>query len=222
MLPVLIAFAGVPIAALATGMLAGRCVRGPGMYFAVRTVAALSLMVALAAGGVGLATGFTSATFRAVEIGAQLIAPLWLTWGLIELVSNSAAVRFGARLSCRFALTVVPGLLLAADSLSAVPFSKAWPVASQHFQPVSHDALLLAQVVVVAGTFAAVGAAWARARSEPEWAPLMAGIGALGLAVLLTVVLRFSLPARSAYPVVAALGRRARLVRGHKRSENCG
>jgi hypothetical protein len=127
MLPVLIAFAGVPIAASATGMLAGRCVRGPGMYFAVRTVAALSLMVALAAGGVGLATGFTSATFRAVEIGAQLIAPLWLTWGLIELVSSSAAVRFGARLSWGFALTVVPGLLLATDSLSAVLFSKAWP-----------------------------------------------------------------------------------------------
>jgi quinol monooxygenase YgiN len=205
MLPVLIAFAGVLIAAVATGMIAGRCVRGPGMCIAVWTVAALGLMVALAAAGVGLATGFTPATFRAVEIGAQLIAPLWLTWGLIELVSRSEAVRFGARLSYGFVLTVVAGLILATDPLSAMPFSKAWPVAGQHYQPVPHDALLLAQAAAIAGTLAAVSAAWARARSEPEWAPLMVGIGALGLAVLLTVLLRFSLPARSAYPLVAAL-----------------
>jgi quinol monooxygenase YgiN len=205
MLPVLIAFAGVLIAAVATGMIAGRCVRGSGMCFAVWTVAALGLMVALAAAGVGLATGFTPATFRAVEIGAQLIAPLWLAWGLIELVSRSEAVRLGARLSYGFVLTAVAGLILAADPLSAMPFSKAWPVAGQHYQPVPRDALLLAQAAAIAGTLAAVSVAWARARSEPEWAPLMAGVGALGLAVLLTVLLRFSLPARSAYPLAAAL-----------------
>ena len=222
MLPVLIAFAGVLIAAAATGLIAGRCVRGPGMWFAVWAVAAFGLMVALAAAGVGLATGFTSATFRAVEIGAQLIAPLWLTWGLVELVSRSAAVRFGARLIYGFALTVVAWLMLATDSLSGVPFSKAWPVAGQHYQPVAHDALLLAQVVAIAGMLAAVSAGWARARSEPERAPLMAGIGALGLAVLLTEGLRSSLPVRSAYPLGAALAAGACLVRGHKRSEDCG
>jgi hypothetical protein len=72
MLPVLIAFAGVLVAAVATGMRAGRCVRGPRLR---------------------------SGTFRVVEIGGQLIAPLWLAWGLVEL--------------------------------SRLPFSKAWPVASQ-------------------------------------------------------------------------------------------
>jgi hypothetical protein len=202
MLPVLIAFAGVLTAAVATGMIAGRCVRGSGMCFAVRTVAALSLMVALAAAGAGLA----------VEIGAWLIA----------LAGTSAAVRFGVQLSYGFVLTVVARLILATDPLSAMPYSKAWPAAGQHYQPVSHDALLLAQVAAIAGPLAVVSVAWARARSEPERAPLMAGIGALWLAVLLTVLLRFSLPARSAYPLSSGAGRWACLVRGHKRSDNCG
>ena len=205
MLPVLIAFAGVLVAAVATGMLAGRCVRGSRLCSAVWTGAAFGLMVALAGAGVGLATGFGPLSFRAAEIGAQLIAPLWLAWGLIELVSRSEAVRFGVRLGFGFALTIVPGLILGTDTLSAVPFSKAWPTASQHYQPVSHYALALVQVTAIIGMLAAVGMTWSRARSEPEWAPAMVGVGALGLAVLLTVALRFSLPARSAYPLMAAL-----------------
>jgi hypothetical protein len=56
MLPVLIAFAGVLVAAVATGPLAGRYVREPRPCLLVWTVAALGLLVALAAAGVGLAT----------------------------------------------------------------------------------------------------------------------------------------------------------------------
>jgi quinol monooxygenase YgiN len=201
MLPVLIAFAGVLIAAAATGMLAGRCARGPGLCFETWTIAALGLMIALAAAGVGLATGFGPATFRAIEIGGQLIAPLWLTWGLIEFVASSAAVRFGARLIYGFALTVVVGLILATGSLGTAAFSKAWPEDGQHYQPVSQYALLLAQAAAITGTLAAAG----MARRQSRRAPVMAGVGALGLAVVLTVALRFSLPAGSAYPLMAAL-----------------
>jgi quinol monooxygenase YgiN len=205
MLPVLIAFAGVLIAAVATGTLAGRCVREPRLSLVVWTGAESGLMVALGAAGVGLATGFGSSSFRAVEVGGQLIAPVWLTWGLIEFTARRAVVRFSGRLIYGFALTVVCGPILATGPLSAVPFSKAWPVVGQHYQPVSHYALLAAQAAAIVGTLAAVGMAWARARSEPAWAPAMAGVGALGLAVLLTEALRASLPARSGYPLVAAL-----------------
>jgi quinol monooxygenase YgiN len=203
MLPVLIAFAGVLTAAAATGMLAGRCVRGVCLCFSVWTVAALGLLVALAATGVGLATGFGPVSFHAIEVGGQLIAPLWLAWGLIELVTRSQAVRFGVRLGCGFALPVAIGPILVADTSSAAPFSKSWPLVSQPYQPVSHYALLLAQGFAIIGALAAVGVAWVRGRSEPQWAPALAGVGALGLAVLLTVALRFSLPSRSAYPLVA-------------------
>ena len=66
-LPVLIGFAGVLVAAVATGMLAGRCVRQPRMDFVVWTAATVGLTVALAAQSIGFASGFGSFTFRAVQ-----------------------------------------------------------------------------------------------------------------------------------------------------------
>jgi hypothetical protein len=221
MLPVLIAFAGVLAAAVATGMLPGRCVRGPRVCSAVWTVAALGLTAALVAAAIGLAAGFGPVTFSAIEIGGQLLAPLWLAWGLIELLAGSEAVRFAAGLVYGFALTVVTGLILATGTLSAVPFSKAWPVASRHYQPVSPDPLLLAHGVAVIGALAAVWVAWARARSAPLWAATAPGVGALGLAGF----------ADGAGAVPAARrvclspddgGRRTRLVRSHKGSGSCG
>ena len=104
--PVLIGFAGVLVAAVATGVLAGRCVRQPRIYLILWTAATLGLAVALAAQSMGFASGFGLATFRAVQLPAQLLAPLWLAWGLVELVAASEAARFGMRLVSS-ALTVV-------------------------------------------------------------------------------------------------------------------
>jgi hypothetical protein len=123
-LPALVAFAGVLVAAVATGMLAGRCVRRPHVWLLAWTVAALGLTVALGAAAMGLASGFGPSTFRTVRLDAELLAPLWLAWGLVELVARGEAVRFGARLICR-AWTIVAGLILATDTLTARPFSMA-------------------------------------------------------------------------------------------------
>ena len=84
-LPVLIGFAGVLVAAVATGMLAGRCVRQPRIAFTAWTAATLVLTAALAAESTGFARGFGPATFRAVQLFALLLAPLWLAWGPREL-----------------------------------------------------------------------------------------------------------------------------------------
>ena len=97
-LPVLIAFAGVPVAAVATGMLAGRCVRQPRMGFIVWTAATLGLTIALAAQSIGFASGFGPTTFRAVQLFALMLAPLWLSWGLVEVAVASEGARFGVRL----------------------------------------------------------------------------------------------------------------------------
>jgi len=43
-----------------------------------------------------------------------------------------------------------PVPILATDPLTAQPFSKSWPSAGPHFQPVAHYALNVAQVVAVA------------------------------------------------------------------------
>src|SRR6516165_10972585 len=97
-LPVLVGFAGVLVAAVAAGMLAGRCFRRPRIGFIVWTAATLGLTIALAAQSVGFARGFGPATFRAVQLFGLLLAPLWLAWGLVELVAANEAARFGMRL----------------------------------------------------------------------------------------------------------------------------
>ena len=79
--PVLIGFAGVLVAAVATGLLAGRAVRQPRLDTILWTAGTLALTVALAAQSMGFASGFGPATFRAVQLFALLLAPLWLAWG---------------------------------------------------------------------------------------------------------------------------------------------
>ena len=165
-LPVLVGFAGVLVAAVATGLLAGRCVRQPRIGFIVWTAATLGLTIALAAQSMGFASGFGPATFRAVQLFALLLAPLWLAWGLVELAVGSDAARFGMRLISA-ALTVVASVILATDPLTAQPFGKAWPLTGTHFQPVSRDALDVVQVVAVAVAVVTAGLAAVRSRPGP-------------------------------------------------------
>jgi quinol monooxygenase YgiN len=201
-LPVLIGFAGVVVAAVATGMLAGRCVRRPRIDFIAWTAATFALTAALAAQSIGFAGGFGSVTFRTVQLFALLLAPLWLAWGLVELVAETGTARFAMRLAVG-ALTIVGGVVLLTDPLTAQPFSKSWPVAGLHYQPPSHYGLDLVQLVAVIAALASVGVAAVRARNDQQWLATLIGIAPVGVAVLLTVGLRFSLPARSAYPLLA-------------------
>jgi len=200
-LPVLIGFAGVLVAAAATGVLAGWCFRQPRIYLILWTGATLGLAVALAAQSMGFAGGFNLATFRAVQLPTQLFAPLWLAWGLVELTGGEAA-RFGMRLISG-ALTVVAGVILATDPLTGQPFSKSWPSASAYFQPISHYALDAVQVVAAVAVLASV--ALAVARKDPRSRPELTGIFTVGLAVLATIGLRLDWPDRSAYPLLSML-----------------
>ena len=153
-LPALIGFAGVLVAAVATGLLAGRAVRQPRLGTIVCTAATLALTIALAAQSMGFASGFGPAMFRAVQLFALLLAPLWLAWGLVELTWPNETVQFGTRLVCG-ALTVVGTVILATDPLTAEPFGKGWPLASQHYQPPSHYVLDAGQAVAARPTLAA-------------------------------------------------------------------
>jgi quinol monooxygenase YgiN len=202
--PVLIGFAGVLVAAVVTGMLAGRCVRQPRIGFIVWTAAILGLTIALAAQSMGFARGFSPVTFRAVQLFALLLAPLWLAWGLVELVVANEAVRFAMRLLTS-ALTVVASVILATDPLTAQPFSKSWPLTGLHFQPVSHYALDAVQAVAVVAVVGSAGMVAARSRSDPRSRSTIAAVVAVGLAVFMTAGLRFSLPARAAYPLLSML-----------------
>ena len=206
-LPVLIGFAGVLVAAAATGLLAGRCVRQPRIDLIVWTVATLGLTIALVAQSMGFASGFGPVTFRVVQLSALVLAPLWLAWGLVELVIANEAARFGMRLVSG-ALTVVASVILATDPLTAQPFGKSWPLTGSHFQPVSHYALDVVQVVAVVAVLVSTGMAAARAsrvRSDPRWRSAMTTVVPVGLAALMTVALPLSLPARTVYPLLSLL-----------------
>jgi quinol monooxygenase YgiN len=222
--PVLIGFAGVLIAAVATGLLAGRCVRQPRIGFILWTAATLGLTIALAAQSMGFASGFGPATFRAVQLLALLLAPLWLAWGLVELAVGSDAARFGVRLISA-ALTVVASIILATDPLTAQPFGKAWPLTGTHFQPVSREALDVVQVVAVVIAVATAGLAAVRASRDSGPAlnpgraldsrpalnpgraldpgPALTAVVPAVLAVLMTAGQRFPLPAKMAYPLLS-------------------
>jgi quinol monooxygenase YgiN len=197
--PVLVGFAGVLVAAVATGMLAGRCVRQPGIGFIAWTGASLGLTIALAAQSRGFASGFGPITFRVIQLSALLVAPLWLAWGLVELAVGNDAVRFGTRL-ISLALTVVASVILATDLLSAERFGRAWPLTSAHFQPISRSALDVGQGAAVLAALMGVALVLAGRGSS---APLTAVIP-IGLAVLMTAGLRFALPAGVAYPLLSA------------------
>ena len=217
-LPVLVGFAGVLVAAVATGLLAGRCVRQPRIGFIVWTAATLGLTIALAAQSMGFASGFGPATFRAVQLLALLLAPLWLAWGLVELAVGSDAARFGMRL-VSVALSVVASVILATDPLTAQPFSKAWPLTGTHFQPVSRDALDVVQVVAVVVAVVIAGLAAVRAGRDSGPArdsgsaldsgpalgsgPALTAVVPAALAVLMTAGQRFPLPAKVAYPLLS-------------------
>ena len=211
-LPVLVGFTGVLVAAVATGLLAGRCVRQPRIGFIVWTAATLGLTIALAAQSMGFASGFGPGTFRAVQLFALMLAPLWLAWGLVELTVGSDAARFGVRLISA-ALTVVASVILATDPLTAQPFGKAWPLTGTHFQPVSRDALDVVQVIAVAVALVTVVLAAARAgrdsvpvmNSRPALhsRPALMAVVPVALAVLMTAGQRFPLPAKVAYPLLS-------------------
>ena len=201
-LPVLAGFTGVLVAAVATGMLAGRCVRQPRIGFIVWTAATLGLTIALAAQSMGFASGFGPATFRAVQLFALLFAPLWLAWGLAEVAVASEGARFGVRL-ISIALTVVAGVILATDPLTAVPFSKDWPLSGAHFQPVSRDVLDVVQAVAIVVVLVAVALAVVRASRGSG--PPIAAVVPVALAVLMTAGQRLPFLVEAVYPVLSTM-----------------
>ena len=91
-----VAFACAVAAAAGTGMLVGRCIRVPRLDLIAWSCVLAGLAVALVALALGTDRGFGSATFRVVQFGSQLIAPLWLAWGLTELAAKSVPVRIVA------------------------------------------------------------------------------------------------------------------------------
>jgi quinol monooxygenase YgiN len=180
----LAAAAGVVIALAGTIALAIRCVRMPRADLIAWTCAMFGLAVALAAQAAGFATGFGPVMFRAGQLGAQVVATLGLALGLAEVAASSLPVRFAARLAVS-ALGVVSLVILATDPLGTTAFSKAFPVASAHYQPIPNSLLMyvlapFTALVALIAIFVTAG----RSRRDPAWRATFPGVTAAGVAAL--------------------------------------
>jgi quinol monooxygenase YgiN len=207
----LVAIAGSLGAAAGTGMLAARCLRVSNAALVSWTVAIVGLTIALGAQALGYGVGFGSLSFRAMELGAQLIAPLALGLGLAELAGKSITARFAARLQLT-ALAVIAFVVLGSDPLSSATFSKTWPAPAVYYQIVPNKLIeyLLAPATLIVALIA-IGVTVTRSGRDPAWqdagpAAAAAAAAALMLAVPgVAALLKFSLPLASLFTLLSIL-----------------
>jgi len=164
-------------------------------------VAVAGLTLALGAQAGGYAHGFDQITFRAVQLGAQLIAPLALAWALAELTGKSMGARFASRLALG-AVTVVSAVVLATDPLTNTGFGKTWPATSVHYQIIPNAVLKFIAAGTALVALIAVIVTAVRARQRAGWRTLLLAVVAIAVALLLTDLLRVKLPADSAYVLI--------------------
>ena len=184
----LVAIVGALVAAAGTGVLGARCLRAPSSALIAFTGALLMLTVSLGAQALGFEVGFGPVAFRAMEIGAQVLAPLALAIGLAEVAGKTIVSRFAARLLLT-GLGVVALVIFATDPLSASAFTKAWPPTTVYYQIVPNKLLeyILAPAVVIVALIA-IGAVAARPSRQPAWREAVPVAGSAGVAALLLAV----------------------------------
>src|SRR5262245_4937603 len=192
---------GALVVLVFAGLLARRCIRAPTMATVALLVAVAGLTLALGAQAGGYAHGFDQITFRAVQLGAQLIAPLALAWALAELTGKSMGARFASRLALG-AVTVVSAVVLATDPLTNTGFGKTWPATSLHYQIIPNAVLKFIAAGTAIVALIAVIVTAVRARQRAGWQALLVAVVAIAVAVLLTDLLRVKLPADAGYVLI--------------------
>ena len=195
---------GTLLAAVGTIVLVVRFARAPRADLMAWALATAGLTVALAAQTLGYRRGFDPAMFRAVQIGAQMVAPLALAWGITEVAARSVPGRFMARLALS-ALFAVSAVILSIDPLAAQPFGLSWPAASVHYQFPSSELLVLIAAVTVVIAVVGVILAAVRARGNRAWRDGFVAAGVAALAAFATEGLAVHLPANSAYLALTLL-----------------
>ena len=199
-----VALVGTLAAAAGTAVLVARCARTPRADVIAWAIATAGLTVALAAQVLGYRKGFAPITFRALHVGAQMIAPVALAWGVVEVAARSTAARFAGRLAFS-ALAVVAGVILGIDPLNPQAFGRSWPSASVFYGPLPNLLLLVVVGVTVITALVAAIVAGARSRGGPAGQAGFVSAGVAGLAILATAGISVRLPANSGYPVLCVL-----------------
>jgi quinol monooxygenase YgiN len=184
----IVAGIGAIVAAVGFGMLMARCFRAPRGDLIAWSLALLGLAVGLVAQALGHLIGFGQLSFRAMEVGTQLIAPLALTAGLAELVARGVPGRFAARLFIP-ALGFVALVILGTDPLSGTAFTKAWPAPTVYYQLIPNKLLEygVAPISLIVAIILVIIVA-VRSGSEGQWRAVLLAAAAAAVAVVALVI----------------------------------
>jgi quinol monooxygenase YgiN len=182
----IVAITGAILAAVGSGLLLARFFRTPRGDLAAWVIGLLGLLVSLAAQVMGYVKGFDGTTFRAMELGGQVVAPMAFLAALAEVSAASALGRFCSRLYIG-ALGIVALVILALDQLTDARFSKSFPPAATFYQTPPNYVLMYA-IGPVTALVAVISMLMVLSRSSrPGWkdavtGQLMGGVAALALA----------------------------------------
>jgi quinol monooxygenase YgiN len=182
----IVAITGAILAAVGSGVLLTRFFRTPRGDLAAWIIGLLGLLVSLGAQVMGYTKGFHGTTFRAMELGGQVVAPMAFLAALAEVSASSALGRFCARLYLG-ALGIVALVILALDQLTTARFSTSFPPAATFYQTPPNYVLMYA-IGPLTALVAVISVLMVLARSSrPGWkdavmGQLMGGVAALALA----------------------------------------
>jgi quinol monooxygenase YgiN len=182
----IVAITGAILAAVGSGVLLSRFFRAPRGDLAAWIIGLLGLLVSLAAQVMGYVKGFDGTTFRAMELGGQVVAPMAFLAALAEVSARSALGRFCSRLYIG-ALGIVALVILALDQLTDARFSKSFPPAATFYQTPPNYVLMYA-IGPLTALVAVISMLMVLSRSgRPGWknavtGQLMGGVAALALA----------------------------------------
>src|ERR1700691_3410550 len=188
MIALIVVALGAVVAAVGTGVLAGRSSRAPRIYSIAWTAAMFWLAVGLGAATLGYLVGYGHLLFRAMELGAQLLAPLSLCLALVELAGRKLPARFAMRLAIG-GLAVISLVIMGTDPLNPnYTFSTKWadPTVVYQLAPLAVLGFLALFTFITA--LAAIGVTAVRSSREHlapgETRPvIMTGLAVVALAI---------------------------------------
>lgn len=174
-------------ALVATWLLVSRAYKDRLLYLIAWSFTQVGLSLALLSMAVGFLAGFNGLFFRVVEIGAALLAPLWLMLGMVELIARFVQVRFGAWLFT-ISYTVVAVVILLLDPLKG-DLGKDLPKPGDTYDALP---LLLIDGAHVVSTVALVACtaftAWMASKRDREAGELLIPVALVALAGVLALL----------------------------------
>jgi quinol monooxygenase YgiN len=166
MIALIVVALGAVVAAVGTGVLAGRSSRAPRIYSIAWTVAVFGLAVGLGAATLGYLVGYGHLLFRAMELGAQLIAPLSLCLALVEVAGRRLPARFAMRLAIG-GLAIIALVIMGTDPLNPnYTFSTKWADPTVVYQLAPLVVLGFLALFTFITALAAIGVTAARSARE--------------------------------------------------------